>query len=168
MPLERAPTSPGSLVGWTTISDPATHPSRFPFHEARATPPAARPEGRASPSGSAAAEAGAVCTWLPGQLTRRVSTSPDTGESWPSQALRRCRSGRLLLSESDRAPPAERRDPWSPRQSPAAEASLRESTRPDPTALGGCSHAKGAASRALPSRRMHKPRSVVPSARKAG
>ena len=40
---------------------------------------------------------------------KRVSTSPDGRESWPSQALRRPRSGRLLSGGSDRAPRGDRR-----------------------------------------------------------
>jgi hypothetical protein len=34
--------------------------------------------------------------------SRRVSTSPDSGQPWPWQTLRRPRSGRLLLGESAR------------------------------------------------------------------
>jgi hypothetical protein len=35
MPLKQAPRSPRRLLGWTTISDPAGRPRRFPFHEGR-------------------------------------------------------------------------------------------------------------------------------------
>ena len=53
-----------------------------------------------------------VCDMLPvRRRARSLSTSADTGESWPSRAFRRCRSGRLLLGGSDRAPRADRRDP---------------------------------------------------------
>jgi hypothetical protein len=46
-----------------------------------------------------------------GDKAEACRRSQDIGESWPSQVLRRPRSGRLLSSESDHAPRGERRDP---------------------------------------------------------